>query len=50
MPGVYEKVVEHVKGTTITETMALQMRAKDNFVDVYGKKRLAGEVIYLILN
>jgi major vault protein len=45
MPGVYEKVIEHVKGTTITETTALQMKALDNFTDVYNVKRRAGEVI-----
>lgn len=49
MPCVFEKVVEHVKGTTITDTVALLMRALDNFTDVYGVERYAGEM-WLITN
>eukprot|EP00919_Chromeraceae_sp_WS-2016_P022687 GHVR01053842.1.p1 GENE.GHVR01053842.1~~GHVR01053842.1.p1 ORF type:complete len:331 (+),score=115.12 GHVR01053842.1:62-1054(+) len=54
-PGEYmtltwETVVGLVDAYTITETRALHMKAKTTFVDVYGKKRLAGHEWLLTLS
>ncbi|KAJ7385524.1 hypothetical protein OS493_015096 [Desmophyllum pertusum] len=43
LPGVYEEVVGIEKAHTLTETTALQMRAKQTCTDALGKKRNAGD-------
>merc|ERR1719454_927250 len=43
MPSIDEEIVERVSAHTITERDALMLRAKRDFVDVYGVGRRAGE-------
>lgn len=43
LPGAYEEVVGVEKAHTLTETIALHMRAKQTCIDALGKKRNAGE-------
>jgi len=43
LPGVDEEVVETVKAHVLTDKKALHLRAKRNFVDVFGKQRKAGQ-------
>ena len=44
MPSIDEEIVERVSAHTITERDALMLRAKRDFVDVYGAGRRAREV------
>ena len=47
LPGVYEKVVEKIKATILTDTVAVHVVAKQGFKDQLGKTRKNGEE-YLI--
>ncbi len=43
LPGVYETIVELQNPYVLTDNQAIQVRANQNFVDIYGKERKAGE-------
>ena len=43
LPGVDEELVETVNARVLTDKKAFHLRATKTFVDVYGKKRKAGE-------
>jgi len=43
LPGVDEEVVETVKAHVLTDKKALHLKAKRNFIDVFGKHRKAGQ-------
>jgi len=43
LPGVDEEVVETVTARVLTDKKAFHLRAAKTFVDVFGKKRKAGE-------
>jgi major vault protein len=43
LPGVDEEIVETVKARVLTDKTALQIRATKTFIDVFGRKRRAGE-------
>eukprot|EP01089_Gocevia_fonbrunei_P023436 TRINITY_DN98_c0_g1_i2.p1 TRINITY_DN98_c0_g1~~TRINITY_DN98_c0_g1_i2.p1 ORF type:complete len:831 (+),score=300.11 TRINITY_DN98_c0_g1_i2:78-2570(+) len=43
LPGVDEEIIETVAARVLTEKKAFQIRASKTFVDVFGKKRKAGE-------
>lgn len=43
LPDVSEKVMETVKAEILTDKVAIRLRAKRHFEDVYGGKRKAGE-------
>jgi major vault protein len=49
MPGVYEKVVSTVNAIVLTDNLAIQVSALQNFTDIYNKERKAGES-WLITN
>eukprot|EP01017_Pseudomicrothorax_dubius_P016763 TRINITY_DN1896_c0_g1_i6.p1 TRINITY_DN1896_c0_g1~~TRINITY_DN1896_c0_g1_i6.p1 ORF type:complete len:800 (+),score=283.28 TRINITY_DN1896_c0_g1_i6:30-2429(+) len=43
LPDVYEDVIGIIKPEVITDRQAIQLRANQNFTDVYGRERKAGE-------
>jgi major vault protein len=43
LPGVDEDIIETVAARVLTDKKAFQIRATKTFVDVFGKKRKAGE-------
>jgi major vault protein len=44
LPNIYEEVVEsEVKAYTLTDKIALHLKAKSDFTDIYNKKRKAGD-------
>mmetsp|Transcript_29108 Transcript_29108/g.26506 ORF Transcript_29108/g.26506 Transcript_29108/m.26506 type:complete len:855 (+) Transcript_29108:55-2619(+) len=43
LPQIDEEIIEHIKGTVITDRKALKLRALKTFKDVYGIERKAGE-------
>ena len=43
LPGVFENIVELQRPFILTDSRAIQLRATQNFVDVYKKERKAGE-------
>lgn len=49
MPGVYEQIIATLEPTVLTDIKAIQVSALQNFTDVYGKERKAGES-WLITN
>ena len=42
-PNVFERVVEEVKATILDESTAVHLKAINNYIDIYGVKRNAGE-------
>ena len=49
MPQVNEEVMDVIKAITLTDKLALHLKAKRTFTDVYGVQRKAG-VEWLITN
>lgn len=49
LPGVYETVVNRLKIEILDNFRAIILRAKQNYVDVYGIERKAGDE-WLITN
>ncbi|KAG8341914.1 putative major vault protein [Trypanosoma vivax] len=43
LPQIEEKVMGTVEGVVLTETEGIHLQAQNTFVDVQGKKRVAGE-------
>jgi len=43
LPKIEEEIVELVNGIILTDKKALQLKALNSFVDVYGKQRKAGQ-------
>ena len=43
LPNVFEEVVESVVATILDNNTAVKLKAKNNFTDIYGIKRNAGE-------
>jgi major vault protein len=50
LPGVDEEIVATLKAHILTEKMGIHLRASKTYVDVFGKKRKAGEEWLVTLN
>jgi major vault protein len=49
IPRIEESVFEKIEMSLVLPNTALMIKAKRNFVDSLGIKRLAGEKVYLLL-